>query len=54
MRTVAAEGLGLNPNVDYYSAGLYHSLGIPSDAVWKDASDRPHLIYYGEPIRGLT
>ncbi len=31
VRTVAAEGLGLNPNVDYYSAGLYHSLGIESD-----------------------
>src|ERR687886_340991 len=24
-------GLGLNPNLDYYSAGLYHALGIPSD-----------------------
>jgi len=31
VRTVAAEGLGLNPNVDYYSAGLYHALGIESD-----------------------
>ena len=31
VRTVAADGLGLNPNVDYYSAGLYHSLSIPSD-----------------------
>ncbi len=31
VRNVAAEGLGLNPNVDYYSAGLYHALGIPSD-----------------------
>ncbi|MCA1647122.1 MAG: citrate synthase [Chloroflexi bacterium] len=31
VRAVAAEGLGLNPNVDYYSAGLYHALGIPSD-----------------------
>ena len=33
VRDVAAEGLGLNPNVDYYSAGLYHSLGIPPGPV---------------------
>jgi citrate synthase len=31
VRRVAFEGLGLNPNVDYYSAGLYHALGIPMD-----------------------
>jgi citrate synthase len=31
VRVVVSEGLGLNPNVDYFSAGLYHSLGIPSD-----------------------
>ncbi len=35
------------------AATIYRALGIPSDAVWKDASDRPHLVYYGEPIRGL-
>lgn len=29
VRGVAADGLGLNPNVDYYSAGLYFALGIP-------------------------
>jgi 2-methylcitrate synthase len=28
---VVSEGLGLNPNVDYFSAGLYYSLGIPSE-----------------------
>jgi citrate synthase len=31
VRQVVTDGLGLNPNVDYYSAGLYHSLGIPSE-----------------------
>jgi hypothetical protein len=36
------------------AATIYRALGIPSDAMWKDASNRPHLIYYGEPIRGLT
>ncbi|MDQ3809724.1 MAG: citrate synthase [Chloroflexota bacterium] len=29
VRRVVTEGLGLNPNVDYFSAGLYYSLGIP-------------------------
>lgn len=36
------------------AATIYRSLGIASDAVWHDSSNRPHLIYYGEPIRGLT
>jgi citrate synthase len=31
VRLVVLEGLGLNPNVDYYSAGLYFSLGIAPD-----------------------
>jgi citrate synthase len=31
VRQVVTDGLGLNPNVDYYSAGLYYSLGIPSE-----------------------
>lgn len=35
------------------AATIYHSLGIPPTAVWKDDVNRPHSIYYGEPIRGL-
>ncbi|HEV3142491.1 MAG TPA: DUF1501 domain-containing protein [Gemmataceae bacterium] len=35
------------------AATIYHSLGISSSAVWHDVSNRPHNIYYGEPIRGL-
>jgi citrate synthase len=31
VRQVVTDGLGLNPNVDYYSAGLYYSLGVPSE-----------------------
>jgi len=31
VRAIVTEALGINPNVDYYSAGLYHALGIPSD-----------------------
>ncbi len=36
------------------AATIYHALGIPSTAVWKDELDRPHHIYSGEPIRELT
>ena len=35
------------------AATIYHSLGIPEEAAWHDDLQRPHQIYYGEPIRGL-
>ncbi|MBL9124147.1 MAG: DUF1501 domain-containing protein [Planctomycetaceae bacterium] len=35
------------------AATIYSALGIPATAVWHDAFDRPHQIYYGEPIAGL-
>ena len=36
-----------------FAATIYHALGIPATAVWKDALDRPHQIYNGEPILKL-
>ena len=33
------------------AATIYHALGIPSSAAWKDDVNRPHHIYNGEPIR---
>src|SRR5690606_10095942 len=36
------------------AATIYDSLGIPPTAVWKDPLDRPHQIYHGTPIPGLT
>lgn len=33
------------------AATIYHSLGIPATAVWKDQLDRPHHVYHGDPIR---
>jgi hypothetical protein len=36
------------------AATIYQSLGIPATAEWLDATQRPHQIYYGEPIEGLT
>ena len=32
------------------AATIYHALGIPATAVWKDEIDRPHRIYFGGPI----
>jgi hypothetical protein len=36
------------------AATIYHSLGIPQTAAWHDALGRPHFIYHGKPIGGLT
>jgi uncharacterized protein (DUF1501 family) len=36
------------------AATIYHALGIPATAMWHDELDRPHHIYYGLPIVGLT
>lgn len=36
------------------AATIYQALGIPATAAWHDEADRPHQIYYGEPVRGLT
>ncbi|MEO1996535.1 MAG: DUF1501 domain-containing protein, partial [Planctomycetaceae bacterium] len=35
------------------AATIYQALGIPATAAWRDAVDRPHHIYHGEPIHGL-
>jgi hypothetical protein len=35
------------------AATIYHSLGIPSSAMWNDTLDRPHHVYFGEPIAAL-
>ncbi len=35
------------------AATIYHALGIPSTAVWRDAVERPHHVYHGQPIAGL-
>ncbi len=35
------------------AATIYHALGIPPQAVWRDTVGRPHQIYAGDPIPGL-
>ena len=36
------------------AATIYRALGIPPNDLWMDEFDRPHHIYFGAPIRGLT
>jgi citrate synthase len=55
VRAVVTEGLGLNPNVDYYSAGLYHSLGIPSDlftSIFATARTAGYVAHIEEQLKG--
>ena len=35
------------------AATIYEALGIPREMMWKDAAERPHKIYHGDPIPGL-
>jgi hypothetical protein len=37
-----------------FAATIYRSLGIPQTAAWQDTANRPHFVYHGEPIPGLT
>mgnify|MGYP006273022755 FL=1 len=30
------------------------ALGLPKTVAWRDSLDRPHHVYHGEPIRGLS
>ncbi len=36
------------------AATIYQALGLPATAVWYDEQNRPHHLYHGEPIAGLT
>jgi hypothetical protein len=36
------------------AATIYSALGIPKTTSWHDAEGRPHHVYHGEPIPGLT
>lgn len=54
----ASDAIGGYPAADpktpeNMAATLYHALGIPHTAVWKDDVDRPHHIYHADPIHEL-
>jgi hypothetical protein len=36
------------------AATIYDALGLPRTAAWHDPLERPHSVYDGEPIKGLT
>ncbi len=36
------------------AATIYEALGLPRTVVWTDQLDRPHQVYHGDPIRGLS
>ncbi len=36
-----------------FAATIYRALGIPQNAWWEDAVERPNFIYHGDPIPGL-
>ncbi len=37
-----------------FAATIYQSLGLPQTLSWQDEFGRPHHVYHGEPIPGLT
>jgi len=37
-----------------FAATIYQALGLPKTAAWTATEGRPHHIYTGEPIRGLS
>jgi hypothetical protein len=37
-----------------FAATIYDALGIPNDAHWLDATNRPFPVYHAEPIKGLS
>lgn len=36
------------------AATIYEALGLPKTVAWHDELDRPHHVYHGDPISGLT
>ena len=55
----AGDKIGGCPSIDpqtpeNMAATIYQALGLPKTAAWTDAINRPHHVYHGEPIRGLS
>ncbi len=36
------------------AATIYSALGLPKTLTWNDQTGRPHYLFHGEPIKGLT
>lgn len=55
----ASDKVGAYPSLhpqkpENLAATMYQALGIPRTAAWHDAARRPHFVYDGDPIDGLT
>jgi hypothetical protein len=55
----ASDKIGGYPSIDpqtpeNMAATIYQALGLPKTVAWTDALNRPHHVYHGEPIRGLS
>ena len=55
----SSDRIGAYPDTDPQTpenlgATIYSALGIPASAHWHDAESRPHAVYHGTPIAGLT
>ncbi len=37
-----------------FAATIYNALGLPNDLMWHAFTGRPHTLYMGSPIKGLT
>lgn len=55
----SSDEIGAYPTLDpqrpeNFAATIYQALGIPQTAAWQDELGRPHHLYHGEPMPGLT
>jgi hypothetical protein len=55
----ATDGIGAYPVSDpqrpeNFAATIYDSLGLPQTLAWHDEFSRPHHVYHGDPIPGLS
>lgn len=54
----SSDGIGAAPasrpvTPEQFAATIYHALGLPQTLAWFDSQERPHAIYYGDPIHEL-
>lgn len=57
--TGSSDAIGGYPTADpqrpeNFAATIYQALGLPDTVAWHDELGRPHQVYHGEPIPGLT
>lgn len=55
----SSDNIGAYPATDpqkpeNLAATIYQALGLPREITWQDLKGRPHFLYEGEPIKGLS